>query len=93
MPARNRSKSNRKEGSNPTAAEVVAARDRAGLTQRAAAHKIYATLRAWQSWEDENDERRMHPGLFELFLFKTGQLAEHAKWASRIEKQRAERED
>jgi hypothetical protein len=38
---------------------------------------IYGTLRAWQNWEndqDPNEQRRMHPGLFELFLAKTGQM-------------------
>lgn len=58
---------------NPTPAEIRAAREAAGLTQAEAAEKIYATLRAWQNWEaDDGDEsRRMHPGLFELFVLKT----------------------
>lgn len=73
----NRSKGNRSAKSNPTPAEVRAARERAGLTQTEAAAVIYGTLRAWQNWEndqDPNEQRRMSPGLFELFLAKTGQL-------------------
>ena len=44
-------------------------------TQTQAAQRIYATLRAWQGWEaDEGmpEHRRMHVGLFELYLLKTG---------------------
>jgi DNA-binding XRE family transcriptional regulator len=53
---------------------VRRARERAGLTQSEAAEKVHATLRAWQAYEDEGENgRRMHPGLFELFLIKTGQ--------------------
>ena len=70
----NRSKRNRSGSANPTPAKVRAAREAAGLTQTEAADKIGATLRAWQAYEDEGGNgRRMHPGLFELFLIKTGQ--------------------
>lgn len=44
----------------------------ARLTQAAAAAMIYAGTRTWQQWEA--GDRRMHPGLFELFLLKTGQV-------------------
>lgn len=61
---------------NPTAAEVRAAREAAGLTQAQAAELVYANLRAWQRWEADADStetaRRMHPGLWELFRMKTG---------------------
>lgn len=72
----NRSKKGRPAGASPTPAEVRAAREKAGLTQTEAAAKISGTLRSWQNYEaDEGtpDHRRMHPGLFELFLIKTGQ--------------------
>lgn len=53
---------------NPTPEEIRAARIAAGLTQREAAALIYATQSAWEDWEQ--GRRRMHPGLFELFLIK-----------------------
>ncbi len=59
---------------NPTPQEVTAARERAGITQTEAAAKIRGQLRSWQGYEDSGPgNRRMHPGLFELFLIKTGQ--------------------
>lgn len=67
----NRSKRSPSSGRNPAPAEILAARDRAQLTQTQAAEKIGGTLRAWQDYE--GGQRRMHPGLFELFLIKTGQ--------------------
>jgi putative transcriptional regulator len=57
---------------NPAPADVRAAREAAGLTQTQAAHLIHSTLRAWQEWEAAN--RRMHAGLWELFLLKTHRL-------------------
>lgn len=56
---------------NPTPAEVRSAREAAGLSQTAAAALIHCTLRGWQEWEAGN--RRMHPGLWELFRIKTGE--------------------
>jgi DNA-binding transcriptional regulator YiaG len=56
-------------GANPEPEAVRAAREAAGLTQTAAAHLVYCTLRAWQQWE--SGERRMHPATFELFQIKT----------------------
>ena len=58
---------------NPTAAEVRAAREEAGLTQTQAAALVHATARNWQQWEQEagSNVRRMHPGLWELFRIKT----------------------
>lgn len=70
----NRSKMTRTEASNPTPAEIRAAREKAGLTKPQAADIIHGSLRAWEDWETEGDNnRRMHPGLFELFQIKTGQ--------------------
>ena len=60
----------------PTPAQIRAAREKAGLTQQQAADLIHATLRAWQCWEAPAGTpaaRRMHVGLYELFLLKTGQ--------------------
>jgi len=68
----NRSKANRGGARNPTPAEVLAAREKAGLTQTEAGELIYGTLRTWQDWE--SGERRMHPQMFEAFLLKTGQM-------------------
>lgn len=55
--------------SNPTPGEILAARTNIGLTQAQAADLIYAAVRTWQQWEA--GDRRMHPGLWELFLIKT----------------------
>ena len=53
---------------NPSPGQIRAARLEAGLTQRQAADLIYATVSAWESWEQ--GLRRMHPGLWELFRLK-----------------------
>lgn len=68
-----------KPGATPTPEEIRSAREKAGHTQTEAARLIYSTLRSWQEWEtepraDSAAGRRMHPGLFELYLIKTGQL-------------------
>lgn len=60
---------------NPTPAEVRTAREAAGLTQAQAAALVYASLRNWQQWEQgegASSARRMHPGLWELFMIKAG---------------------
>lgn len=54
---------------NPTPEEIRAARARIGHSQKGAADLIHATERAWQEWEAGN--RRMHPGLWELFQIKS----------------------
>lgn len=66
---------------NPAPAAIRATREAAGLTQAQAAKLVHATLRAWQNWEAPlgNSARRMHPGLWELFLRK---LPEHQNAAS-----------
>ena len=51
--------------------QVRDARESAGLTQTEAATLIHSTMRAWQEWEAGN--RRMHPGLWELFRSKVSQ--------------------
>ena len=69
MPPRsNRSRRDESPARNPTPGEVRAARDAAGLTQEQAAALIYATRRSWQDYE--GGQRRMHPGLWELFQIK-----------------------
>ena len=54
---------------SPSPEAIRAARAAAGLTQTQAAALIHCTLRGWQEWEAGN--RRMHPGLWELFRIKT----------------------
>jgi len=59
---------------NPSATEVRAAREAAGLTQAQAASLVYASLRNWQQWEQgegASSARRMHPAIWELFRIKT----------------------
>lgn len=69
----NRKKENRTEKQNPTPAEIVSARVAAGLSVREAAELIHGSLQAWEAWEA--GERRMHPGLFELFNRKLKEKA------------------
>lgn len=57
--------------SNPTTAEIIAARQAAGMTQTEAAALIGASLGAWQKWEIDGPQgRRMHPAMWELFRIK-----------------------
>lgn len=56
---------------SPTPTTIRESRLAAGLTQTAAAHTVRASLRGWQQWEA--GDRAMPPGLFELFMLKTGQ--------------------
>lgn len=58
---------------NPLPEAILQAREAAGLSQSEAGALIYSGLRSWQHWEWGT--RRMHPGLFELFLKKTGQMS------------------
>ncbi len=59
----------------PTPDEVRAARERAGDTQEQAAARVLGSTKAWVKWEshDATENRRMHPGLFKLYLITTGQ--------------------
>jgi DNA-binding transcriptional regulator YiaG len=59
-----------KKQQSPTSAAIRKARDAAGLTQTEAAKTVRASLRGWQQWEA--GDRAMPPGLFELFMLKTG---------------------
>lgn len=64
-------------GRNPKPAEIITARNAAGHTQTEAAGVVYVNLRTWQAWESEaqgDNDRRMPPGLWELYLIKTNQL-------------------
>lgn len=52
----------------PAPDEIRAAREAAELSQTAAAQLVCSALRTWQQWEA--GDRRMHPGLWELFRLK-----------------------
>lgn len=65
-PNRSRAKN---PASNPTPQAIRDKRADLDLTQTEAAKLVYSSLRAWQQWE--SGERRMHPGLWELFVIKT----------------------
>jgi len=56
---------------SPTVTAIRDARIAADLTQTEAAQTVRVSLRAWQRWEA--GDRTMPPGLFELFMLKTGQ--------------------
>lgn len=73
----NRNKGNRSSKQSPLPEEVRRAREVSGLTQKQAGAVIYGTEKGWQNYEAKlgtGESRPMHPGLFELFLLKTGQL-------------------
>lgn len=59
----------------PEPNEVRAAREAARLSQTAAADLVHSKLRTWQQWEA--GDRRMHPGLWELFRLKIATLIVH----------------
>jgi DNA-binding transcriptional regulator YiaG len=54
---------------NPAPAAILAAREACDLTQEAASALVHSGLRTWQQWEA--GDRRMHPGLWELFQIKS----------------------
>ncbi|MEZ5707277.1 MAG: XRE family transcriptional regulator [Burkholderiaceae bacterium] len=56
---------------HPTPEAIRHARTTAGITQSEAARAVRGSLRGWQQWEA--GDRAMPPGLFELFMLKTGQ--------------------
>lgn len=56
----------------PTPHQIEEARHAAELSATSAAELVYANENEWQAWEA--GETTMHPGLFELFLIKTGQI-------------------
>ena len=59
---------------SPAPAEIKAARIGAALTQTEAAKLVYSALRTWQQWE--RGDNKMHPGLWELFVIKSSQIAD-----------------
>jgi DNA-binding transcriptional regulator YiaG len=69
----NRNRSNRSLSQNPTAAEVRAARERAGFSLKQAGETIFKSFQAWQKWE--SGDRTMSAADFCLFLILTGQAS------------------
>lgn len=65
------------ESESPNATEIRARREAAQLTQTSAGVLVHSSLRAWQQWEA--GDRKMHPGLWELFLIKTSGKAQARK--------------
>lgn len=61
------------QGESPTADEIRAARDRAGLTQAQAAQLVHALERSWQHWE--GGKHAMPPAAWELFKIKSGEAS------------------
>lgn len=57
---------------HPQPAEIIALREAASLTQTQAGELVHSALRTWQQWE--RGDRKMHPGLWELFQIKTATL-------------------
>ena len=55
-------------GATPAPASIRATRERAGLSQTAAAALVHGSLRTWQQWEA--GDRKMHPAFWELFCIK-----------------------
>ena len=53
---------------SPKPHQIAQARKAARLSQPAAAALIHSTKRTWQDWE--GDKSAMHPGLWEMFLFR-----------------------
>ena len=60
----------------PAAADIEAARTRAGLTREEAGALIWTSGHAWRKWESDSDAmaRAMHPGLWELWVYKVALL-------------------
>lgn len=56
---------------SPAPDEIKSRRKVSGLSQEKAAELIFSKRRTWQDWE--SGKATMHPGLWELFLLKTGQ--------------------
>src|SRR3954464_9945785 len=62
-----------RSAANPTPAQIKAAREKAGLTQAAAAELVHTTWHTWQKWETpaaDANNRRMLPAIWELFQVK-----------------------
>lgn len=56
---------------SPSPQQIRKARKEAGHSQTAAAALVYRSRRIWTEWEAGRAE--MDPGLWELYLIKTGQ--------------------
>lgn len=56
---------------SPTPDQIRAARVVAGLSQPEAGALILSSKRSWENWE--HGRAKMHPGLFDYFLIRTGQ--------------------
>ena len=56
---------------SPTSDEIKQAREKTGLTPPKAADLVYLDRTSWT--RAEAGKVTMHPGIFELFLIKTGQ--------------------
>lgn len=65
----NRSRRSQGPAANPAPHAIRAARLALGLSQTEAGALIYVGLRAWQQYEA--GDRRLHPGLWELWQIKT----------------------
>ncbi len=52
--------------------EIREARIKSGLTQKAAAELVHATLRTWQDWE--YGKNPINKAAWELFNIKTGEI-------------------
>jgi DNA-binding transcriptional regulator YiaG len=59
----------------PTPDQILAARQRANLTQAQAAAVVHSHPRLWRAWEA--GDHRMHPAMFELFKLKTEGIVFH----------------
>ena len=55
----------------PTAAQISAARERAGLSQQQAAALVHVDIRSWRRWELA--ERGVNLAAWELFLLRSHQ--------------------
>lgn len=55
---------------SPQPDQVKVTRKALGFTQKESAEMVQSSLRAWQLWEA--GDRTMPPGIWELFVIKTG---------------------
>lgn len=71
MSANHPNRGRRTAWSNPTPADIRAAREAASLTQDKAGELIFSTANAWQKWE--LGARQMHPAMWHFFRLMVGQ--------------------
>jgi putative transcriptional regulator len=55
----------------PSASQISAAREQAGLSQQQAAALVHVDIRSWRRWELA--ERAVNLAAWELFLLRAGQ--------------------